>query len=399
MAETSPSKRRKGTKKDKKGKSVKRESASTSSSTSSSSSSFTVRHLLLAIASLIAGILTPPLFAMRARQQLKLMHSEQGNNLHNDNGAHNVEGTNLLESITQSSSSSQQGQFKNTFVECNESNLSQFIHETYVTGMYILCFSKDKTQFSIYKGATNSSETVPLPSRLWEEGSAWEYTSAMLMDYLPASFSRREAPSQRIPWAIFSSTGQQLVDELDDNDSALELLTSYGMVIWMEGGMWLWPGVRVGFRRVIELEDDKTIELETLAIDPLVLSVKDFLGKDESRHVREVARPSMQYSAVTLMDKDKGKLSSDWRTSQSTFVRAKDDIMVALERRTASLTRLPKGNQEDLQVLRYEQTEKYSAHNDYFDPWLYQNDRSTLNLIQNGRRNRLATVFWYLSGE
>jgi prolyl 4-hydroxylase len=31
------------------------------------------------------------------------------------------------------------------------------------------------------------------------------------------------------------------------------------------------------------------------------------------------------------------------------------------------------------------------------DPQFYQSDKSTLRLIRNGNRNRLATVFWYLS--
>lgn len=40
---------------------------------------------------------------------------------------------------------------------------------------------------------------------------------------------------------------------------------------------------------------------------------------------------------------------------------------------------------------------RYDHHHDYFDPNLYKNDPSTLEVIGNGRRNRLATVFWYLS--
>jgi prolyl 4-hydroxylase len=105
----------------------------------------------------------------------------------------------------------------------------------------------------------------------------------------------------------------------------------------------------------------------------------------------------MEYSAVTLMDKDKGRPASDFRTSQSAFVRAMDDITHALEARTASVTRIPKNHQEHTQVLRYGYTEKYSAHTDFFDPALYQQDPHTLRLIDNGRKNRLATVFWYLS--
>jgi prolyl 4-hydroxylase len=98
------------------------------------------------------------------------------------------------------------------------------------------------------------------------------------------------------------------------------------------------------------------------------------------------------------MDKDVGKPASEWRTSQSTFLRAaEDEMMIDLERRTASLTRISRTHQEDLQVLRYEVGQKYSAHTDYFDARNYQKDPHTLKLIENGRRNRLATVFWYLS--
>jgi len=41
--------------------------------------------------------------------------------------------------------------------------------------------------------------------------------------------------------------------------------------------------------------------------------------------------------------------------------------------------------------------QRYDHHHDYFDPSAYQNDPDTLELIGDGRYNRLATVFWYLS--
>ena len=108
----------------------------------------------------------------------------------------------------------------------------------------------------------------------------------------------------------------------------------------------------------------------------------------------------MQYSGVTLMDKDQGRPASDFRTSQSTFISSfRDDILAALEYRTASLTRLPKKYQEATQVLRYGYEEKYSAHLDWFDKQQYLQDENTLRLIDYGKKNRLATVFWYLSGK
>ena len=40
---------------------------------------------------------------------------------------------------------------------------------------------------------------------------------------------------------------------------------------------------------------------------------------------------------------------------------------------------------------------RYDHHHDFFDPNLYKNDANTLEIIAQGARNRLATVFWYLS--
>ena len=48
-------------------------------------------------------------------------------------------------------------------------------------------------------------------------------------------------------------------------------------------------------------------------------------------------------------------------------------------------------------MLRYEETQKYDAHHDYFDPRLYAKDRNTINMIGHGKKNRMATVLWYLS--
>lgn len=106
----------------------------------------------------------------------------------------------------------------------------------------------------------------------------------------------------------------------------------------------------------------------------------------------------MQYSGVVLHDADEGRPASDFRTSKTTFLHSdRDNILLDIDYRTASLTRIPRRHQEQVQVLRYGNTEYYTAHHDYFDPALYQKDRNTLQLIANGRRNRLATVFWYLS--
>lgn len=174
-----------------------------------------------------------------------------------------------------------------------------------------------------------------------------------------------------------------------------------------------WPGVRVGFERRIAVDDSpndnnkkkasgieskKNVTLETLSLNPLVLSVKGFLSYDECDYIQNKATPTMQYSGVVLMDKDAGRPASDFRTSQTTFLSAvSDPLLTTLDDRTASLVRIPRNHQEPLQVLKYDINERYLSHTDYFPPELYKNDQNTLNLIQNGLKNRMITVFWYLS--
>jgi hypothetical protein len=46
--------------------------------------------------------------------------------------------------------------------------------------------------------------------------------------------------------------------------------------------------------------------------------VKNFITMDECHHIQIMAQPYMEYSQVTLMDKDEGRPASDFRTSQST---------------------------------------------------------------------------------
>ena len=50
-----------------------------------------------------------------------------------------------------------------------------------------------------------------------------------------------------------------------------------------------------------------------------------------------------------------------------------------------------------MQVIRYTPGQKYEAHRDFFNPNDYQNQPHMLRSIDYGARNRLATVFWYMS--
>ena len=260
---------------------------------------------------------------------------------------------------------------------------------------------RSSIRLTLYKGA----HAARLKRRVNVRSDSWEDVKVKLvtgLGLLP------ETPILQ-PWALFSASGDRIVGEREKpnnemNDLVMSSMVSSELLVITEGGNWLWPGVSEGFRREIELAPStitgisKNVTIETLSMKPLVLSISGFLTDDECDYIMEKAAPTMKYSSVSLKDSDRGRPSSDWRTSQSTFVSAMGDPMLRdIESRTASLTRVPVTHQEFVQVLRYGVTEKYDAHHDYFDPRSYQSDPGTLQMIENGKKNRYATVFWYLT--
>ena len=96
--------------------------------------------------------------------------------------------------------------------------------------------------------------------------------------------------------------------------------------------------------------------------------------------------------------RQRGEKAATFRTSYTAFLNR--GIFWGLrdvEARVASLVRTPVTHQEHLQVLRYYQGEKYDSHHDFFDPNLFRQDYCMIESLMHGRRNRMATVFFYFN--
>jgi prolyl 4-hydroxylase len=98
----------------------------------------------------------------------------------------------------------------------------------------------------------------------------------------------------------------------------IDEMIAMGEVFMFEGGQFIWPGVKVGFKQKVYDLDTGAAVLETLAMDPLVFGVENFLTVNECDHIIAAAEPSMHDSGVSHMDKDKGRPSTDWRTRFAT---------------------------------------------------------------------------------
>lgn len=190
----------------------------------------------------------------------------------------------------------------------------------------------------------------------------------------------------RQPMGVFSEDGRRLA-------STREVLEA-GFVLVFEGGQWVWPPVKVGHVRKLPGTD---FALETLSVQPVLYRVRGFLHKEECDELVGLGQGRMYTSPVSLMDKDQGKESKEFRTStQARITSGESKKLQGIEKRVSNLTRIPVTHNEEVQILRYEKTQYYSAHLDNWDPAFYSSPEMTA-FMEHGHNNRQITVFWYLT--
>eukprot|EP00814_Leptocylindrus_danicus_P000182 CAMPEP_0116031020 /NCGR_PEP_ID=MMETSP0321-20121206/17244_1 /TAXON_ID=163516 /ORGANISM="Leptocylindrus danicus var. danicus, Strain B650" /LENGTH=517 /DNA_ID=CAMNT_0003506023 /DNA_START=76 /DNA_END=1627 /DNA_ORIENTATION=+ len=426
-------------------KATKQENGNESGETAASSSSnANTISLIVAVLALLAGLSTP---------YIMNMYTNKNNN---DNPS-----SSSSSSLSDDSSVEQQvEQFYPAYTPCNSENLARAtsdwiartllrIFETTTTATTIETahsYDDDRNKLlhvKLYSNAVEQKyEEFTVPAATTTTSTSYEALRESLSSRLNLNQKQHFRAGDEMNWQIYTTSGERLScnvaagleNEKELKNVCVEALVKAGMVLIFEGGVFLWPGVRVGFERVVNVtsridvpasdldrqnlfsdrdlmflqhpgDDSKAkgsaraVTLKTLSLVPLVLSVEHFLGNDECDHIQKRALPSMRNSGVSHNDQDKGSPASKWRTSSSTFLqlRPNEQILHEIDRRVASLTRIPRDHQEQAQVLRYNHLQKYNSHHDYFDNNLYRTSDTTQRLIQGGRRNRLATVFWYLS--
>ncbi|KAF3444728.1 hypothetical protein FNV43_RR14421 [Rhamnella rubrinervis] len=124
-----------------------------------------------------------------------------------------------------------------------------------------------------------------------------------------------------------------------------------------------------------------------LSWKPRAFLYKGFLSGEECDHLIILAKDKLEISMVA--DNESGKsIMSEVRTSSGMFLqKAQDEIVAGIEARIAAWTFLPVENGESMQILHYENGQKYEPHFDYF------HDKANQEL----GGHRVATVLMYLS--
>ncbi|CAK9322629.1 unnamed protein product [Citrullus colocynthis] len=133
----------------------------------------------------------------------------------------------------------------------------------------------------------------------------------------------------------------------------------------------------------ITIDPTRVIKLSS---KPRAFLYKGFLSEEECHHLINLAKGKLHQSLVAAETGE--SVTSKERTSTGMFLhKAQDEIVARIESRIAAWTFLPIDNGEPIQILRYENGQKYEPHFDFFqDPG---------NIAVGG--HRIATVLMYLS--
>lgn len=137
---------------------------------------------------------------------------------------------------------------------------------------------------------------------------------------------------------------------------------------------------------------DRMVRVVARIARPTVAVLDGVLSADECKAFREMAAARLSRSAVVNRD-DGHNAVMDIRTSDGAyFHRAENELVALVDRRVATLMRLPEEQGEGLQVMRYGVGGEYQPHYDYFDP----SDKGSEPHLKAGGQ-RVSTLIMYLN--
>ena len=140
-----------------------------------------------------------------------------------------------------------------------------------------------------------------------------------------------------------------------------------------------------------KFERDNNVYIEQLSWKPRAYVVHNLATPEECDMIVNIAKPKMERS--TVLDPITGESKDDpIRTSYQTFLPESEHRVDAILERISKYTGVPVENGEELQVLRYQNGQKYDEHTDIGAP----GTKSGEELSRRGGE-RVATVLLYLT--
>mmetsp|Transcript_35089 Transcript_35089/g.99514 ORF Transcript_35089/g.99514 Transcript_35089/m.99514 type:complete len:348 (-) Transcript_35089:159-1202(-) len=127
--------------------------------------------------------------------------------------------------------------------------------------------------------------------------------------------------------------------------------------------------------------------IEVVSWEPRAFVYHGFLSGEECEHLINLAKPRITRSGVVNTETGGSHLDKVRTSSGMFFRRGETEVIKGIEQKIAAWTLINEDQGEGIQVLKYEPTQKYDKHYDYFF-----HDQAN----DNGG-NRMATVLMYLS--
>ena len=127
---------------------------------------------------------------------------------------------------------------------------------------------------------------------------------------------------------------------------------------------------------------------------PLIFEIDGLLTMGESDYLINASSAKLARSEVGLNNEKK---VSDARTCKSAWLFGREDMIVdSIKSRVEKILRIPKNHMEDMEILFYEKNDKFDMHYDAFQSTDAISMQSQ-SLLHGSTKNRIATVFYYLS--
>ena len=127
-----------------------------------------------------------------------------------------------------------------------------------------------------------------------------------------------------------------------------------GTLYLIEGGQFVWPGVRVGHNWTVPTNDPTVPEVvvTTLSLQPRLFIIEPLLTEHERSWIKAQAPDARNPGG---------------RTAPTVLPEGSKQAMAVIERRIHNVVRLPMTHGETIQVMKYQQNQSYGNHHDYFE--------------------------------
>lgn len=131
--------------------------------------------------------------------------------------------------------------------------------------------------------------------------------------------------------------------------------------------------------------------IEKKSDEPYIVLIHNFITDQEAEHIKQLSVPRMKRSVV-VDDKSLSKVHPGRTSYSASLSDVHSDIVNAVREKAAALLRTDIDEIESLQVVHYQDGQKYDPHFDYFD----RSKKAARDTIEK-RGQRVATLLVYLN--